>query len=175
MLSTKTVLAVQLFCLCSFLACTNDVPPPPAAANAGHAAPAVAPAGSAAPAIPSTPRQSAPVVATPPAKPAASGGRQALGAAGVPAASAGSGPSTGAAGRAGAGSTGGAGGAAGDPGESEDDPFGLGGLGADASTPPPAGMCENLGCFDIFDCAIFHPDEAAVCNFTDCVDFVCKQ
>jgi hypothetical protein len=73
--------------------------------------------------------------------------------------------------------SGGAGGAGGDA--SEDDPFGLGGdptsPGADPNNPPPAGMCENLGCFDIFDCAIFHPDEAAVCNFTDCVDFVCKQ
>jgi hypothetical protein len=30
-----------------------------------------------------------------------------------------------------------------------------------------------LFCFDVFDCAIFHLEESAVCNFVDCVDFVC--
>jgi hypothetical protein len=35
-------------------------------------------------------------------------------------------------------------------------------------------MCENLECFDIFDCALWHPEEAASCNFTACTDLVCK-
>ncbi|MDB4989436.1 MAG: hypothetical protein JWN04_4614 [Myxococcaceae bacterium] len=35
-------------------------------------------------------------------------------------------------------------------------------------------QCENLVCFDIFDCAIFHPD-ALDCGFTACTGFVCSK
>jgi hypothetical protein len=63
---------------------------------------------------------------------------------------------------------------AGAPTSSRDDPF-FPDPSAGNTTPPPAGMCENLFCFDVFDCAIFHLEEAAVCNFSDCVEFVCKQ
>jgi hypothetical protein len=69
-------------------------------------------------------------------------------------------------------------------GAAEGDDFGLPGfpdLGDGSNTPPAgdpgtanAGMCKDLVCFDVFDCVLWHPDEAAVCNFTDCVDFVCK-
>jgi hypothetical protein len=34
-------------------------------------------------------------------------------------------------------------------------------------------ICQNLGCFSVFDCAILHFAEATVCDFTDCVNFVC--
>jgi len=49
--------------------------------------------------------------------------------------------------------------------------------------PPPPAMstsasdamsCANLGCFDVFDCAIFHPAEFGPCGFTQCVGLVCK-
>jgi hypothetical protein len=36
-----------------------------------------------------------------------------------------------------------------------------------------AGFCDNLICWDIFDCAIFHADRLS-CNFTKCDGFVCK-
>jgi hypothetical protein len=47
--------------------------------------------------------------------------------------------------------------------------------------PPPAtdagsgGMCANLGCFDIFDCAIYHPAEFGPCGFTQCVGLICTK
>ncbi|MDB4975036.1 MAG: hypothetical protein JWN48_3377 [Myxococcaceae bacterium] len=51
----------------------------------------------------------------------------------------------------------------------------------DASGPimsvPDAGApnkCQNLICFDVFDCAIFHPD-ALDCGFTSCTGFVCTK
>lgn len=56
----------------------------------------------------------------------------------------------------------------------------LGGLlggasdGGAAKPSGDGGMCENLVCFDIFDCAIFHPD-ALDCGFTKCEGFVCKK
>lgn len=34
--------------------------------------------------------------------------------------------------------------------------------------------CENLFCFDIFDCAIFHTDKLD-CGFTKCEGFICKK
>ncbi|MDB4973906.1 MAG: hypothetical protein JWN48_2247, partial [Myxococcaceae bacterium] len=37
-----------------------------------------------------------------------------------------------------------------------------------------AGKCENLICFDAFDCAIFHTD-ALDCGFTACTGFVCTK
>jgi hypothetical protein len=36
-----------------------------------------------------------------------------------------------------------------------------------------ANSCDNLFCFDIFDCAIFHFDKLS-CNFTKCDGFICK-
>ena len=42
------------------------------------------------------------------------------------------------------------------------------------TTPPAAGSCQDLVCFDVFDCVLWHPDEAATCNFTACEGFVCK-
>jgi hypothetical protein len=51
---------------------------------------------------------------------------------------------------------------------------------ADAAPPPadaPASdglSCHNLGCFDVFDCAIYHPVEFGPCGFTQCVNFVCQ-
>jgi hypothetical protein len=56
------------------------------------------------------------------------------------------------------------------------------GLGVLFPAPPEAGMaasadaatCSNLGCFDIFDCAIYHPAEFGPCGFTQCVNFICK-
>jgi hypothetical protein len=172
--------------LCVMLAgCANGAPPPPAALAAvgGPAAaggPGVAvvtpssPAGAAAP---------APVAST-----------SSLGVAGSTAAGSGSGNPAGASGGAAGASAGagaaGAGGAvsSGGPlagsGDSAGAPalddLGLGGLldPGDAGTPTgmgsTAGMCEQLVCFDIFDCALWHPDEAAVCNFTECTNFVCK-
>jgi hypothetical protein len=43
--------------------------------------------------------------------------------------------------------------------------------------PPPApvsdaGACANAICFDVFDCAIFHPGNN--CGFTKCDGFICK-
>ena len=183
MLSTKTLLAVPLFWLCSFLACSNDAPAPAGTSSAGHAAPPILAAGGpastaastpAAPTSASTTAASPSATATPAttstAKPPAAGGG------GSAASAAGGGSKSTATAGSGSSPSGGAAGASGDAGA--DDPFGLGGDPSDPSTannPPPAGMCENLFCFDVFDCAIFHIDEAAVCNFTDCVDFVCKQ
>jgi hypothetical protein len=50
-----------------------------------------------------------------------------------------------------------------------------------ATFPPPPGTsgsdamsCANLGCFDVFDCAIYHAAEFGPCGFTQCVDLVCK-
>jgi hypothetical protein len=34
--------------------------------------------------------------------------------------------------------------------------------------------CDNAACFDIFDCAIFHPD-LLNCGFTKCEGFICKK
>jgi hypothetical protein len=47
--------------------------------------------------------------------------------------------------------------------------------GADLGTAGVGGanFCENLFCFDIFDCAIFHFDRLS-CNFTKCDGFICK-
>jgi hypothetical protein len=36
-----------------------------------------------------------------------------------------------------------------------------------------AAMCANLGCFDVFDCAIFHAAQFGPCGFTQCVNLVC--
>lgn len=46
--------------------------------------------------------------------------------------------------------------------------------------PPPAdpgdgGMCANLGCFDVFDCAIYHAAQFGPCGFTQCVGLVCTK
>ena len=47
--------------------------------------------------------------------------------------------------------------------------------GSNSMTPPPAvDSCQDLFCFDLPDCASFHPDEAATCKFTACENFVCK-
>jgi hypothetical protein len=35
-------------------------------------------------------------------------------------------------------------------------------------------VCANLGCFDFFDCAIFHPAEVGPCGFTKCVNLICQ-
>jgi hypothetical protein len=61
-----------------------------------------------------------------------------------------------------------------------DDPFGLADAGlfdpTDPNAPPPAaGQCADAVCFDVFDCTLWHGDLVGVCNFTDCVDFVCVQ
>lgn len=59
-------------------------------------------------------------------------------------------------------------------------PPGPGGLFPPASPPASAPgsadamSCANLGCFDVFDCAIFHPAEFGPCGFTQCVGLVCK-
>jgi hypothetical protein len=52
---------------------------------------------------------------------------------------------------------------------------GTAGAGGDVGTAGAggAGSCDNLFCFDIFDCAIFHFDKLS-CNFTKCDGFVCK-
>jgi hypothetical protein len=42
------------------------------------------------------------------------------------------------------------------------------------SSSAPAGKCENLICWDVFDCAIFHAD-ALDCGFTACTNFVCTK
>jgi len=48
--------------------------------------------------------------------------------------------------------------------------------------PPPAptsgsgadaGSCDNMVCFDVFDCALWHPGN--LCGFTKCEGFVCKK
>jgi hypothetical protein len=45
---------------------------------------------------------------------------------------------------------------------------------ADAGAPASdAAECENLGCFDVFDCAIFHLGNE--CAFTACVNFICVK
>jgi hypothetical protein len=51
--------------------------------------------------------------------------------------------------------------------------------GTSTATPPPAGdaggdMCANLGCFDIFDCAIYHSAQFGPCGFTKCDGLICK-
>jgi hypothetical protein len=50
------------------------------------------------------------------------------------------------------------------------------------STPaPPAtdggagDMCANLGCFDVFDCLIYHAAQFGPCGFTQCVGLVCSK
>jgi hypothetical protein len=52
----------------------------------------------------------------------------------------------------------------------------LGGSVSDAGTPDvgDGGMCQNLVCFDVFDCYILHPSEATTCGFTACEAFICK-
>jgi hypothetical protein len=94
-----------------------------------------------------------------------SGGRPASAGSGgsTPATSSGSGGTTGSAGMGGA-----------------DDPFGLADAGlfdpTDPNAPPPAaGQCADAVCVDVFDCTLWHTDLVGVCNFTDCVDFVCVQ
>jgi hypothetical protein len=42
------------------------------------------------------------------------------------------------------------------------------------TSPSDAMSCANLGCFDVFDCAIFHPAEFGPCGFTQCVGLICK-
>jgi hypothetical protein len=45
------------------------------------------------------------------------------------------------------------------------------------AAPPPAsdaGMCANLGCIDIFDCAIFHGAQFTPCGFTQCKNLICS-
>jgi hypothetical protein len=34
--------------------------------------------------------------------------------------------------------------------------------------------CENLACFDVFDCLLYHPAEFGPCKFTKCDAFICK-
>ncbi len=57
---------------------------------------------------------------------------------------------------------------------------GFAGGSSDASTPPakPDGglvdSCENLVCFDVFDCALWHTDKLD-CGFTACTGFVCTK
>ncbi len=44
-----------------------------------------------------------------------------------------------------------------------------------ADAPASDGLsCHNLGCFDVFDCAIYHPAEFGPCGFTQCVNLVCQ-
>jgi hypothetical protein len=50
---------------------------------------------------------------------------------------------------------------------------GAGGADPGTAGASGAGSCDNLFCFDIFDCAIFHFDKLS-CNFTKCEGFVCK-
>jgi hypothetical protein len=50
---------------------------------------------------------------------------------------------------------------------SEDDPF------AGLLDPAPS-SCDGLLCFESADCTSLYPDEAAMCHFTSCVDFVCQ-
>jgi hypothetical protein len=181
-------LPVGALCLALF-GCDNPLP-----ATSLPAAPSGSRAGSAAPAAPITPVVTAgssggattpPAVVPPVVAAAGSAGAHA----GAGAAGSGGSPSVAAAGRtasAGAGgavaegSAGAAGGAAG----SGDIDLGIPGFppiaGSDApptgggTTSPDSAMCQDLACFDFFDCAIFHPEEAQVCNFTECVDFICK-
>ena len=35
-------------------------------------------------------------------------------------------------------------------------------------------MCANLGCFDVFDCAIYHAAQFGPCGFTACVNLICQ-
>src|SRR5262249_23560381 len=51
-----------------------------------------------------------------------------------------------------------------------------GGPTVDAGTPDvgAGGMCQGLVCFDVFDCALWHPKEATTCGFTACEAFTCK-
>jgi hypothetical protein len=39
---------------------------------------------------------------------------------------------------------------------------------------PASSSCEGLLCVEATDCTDLYPDEAARCNFTSCVDFVCQ-
>jgi hypothetical protein len=36
-------------------------------------------------------------------------------------------------------------------------------------------MCANLGCFDVFDCLIYHAAQFGPCGFTQCVGLVCSK
>jgi hypothetical protein len=46
----------------------------------------------------------------------------------------------------------------------------------DDAAPPPSGdgsECADLGCFDLFDCVIFHLGNE--CGFTACENFICVK
>ncbi|HLK37098.1 MAG TPA: hypothetical protein VKU41_10140 [Polyangiaceae bacterium] len=45
---------------------------------------------------------------------------------------------------------------------------------SDASTSADGLSCANQGCFDIFDCALYHPAEFSACKYTQCVNLVCQ-
>jgi hypothetical protein len=72
-----------------------------------------------------------------------------------------------------------------DPGADADlppiDDAGTGALDTGSLFPPPppppadAGMCANLGCFDVGDCAIYHAAQFGPCGFTQCVAFICSK
>jgi len=184
-------------CLCLMIAaCDNSVPADAAAPAAVGGVASGATAGGP-PTTVATPNGSAGRGTTTPTAAGPAGSNGTIGAVG---AAAGSGVSAGSAGAVSAGAAGaaatgaagavaagagGSGASAGSGGAPEGDDFGLPGfpdLGDGSGTPPPtsdpamasSGMCQDLICFDVFDCVLWHPDEAAVCNFSDCVDFVCK-
>jgi len=143
------------------------IQPQPAAAAGGVAVviPVVSVAGSAA------------VVAGSGGAVSAGAGGGAAGAAGA-AAGAGGALAAGSGGAGGAGGAaagnGGSGGSAGAAGSDADDWLPIIGSDTTNANAPAAGSCSDLFCFDLLDCAIFHPEEAATCNFTACENFVCK-
>jgi hypothetical protein len=185
MLCSRNLVFAPLFgvCLAALAGCSNPPaasPTPPVSAGAPAAGRgSVVPVGS----VAGSPVLSAGTSAVAALPAAAIGGKGGVG--GSPLTAAGSGGSGGSVTRASAGN-GGAGGSdtsgAGAGGAAGDDPLDLGNLIPDvgggnsggSTNPPAAGSCQDLVCFDIFDCTLWHPDEAATCNFTACENFVCK-
>jgi hypothetical protein len=45
---------------------------------------------------------------------------------------------------------------------------------AGAADVGDGGMCANLACFDVFDCALYHPNEYGPCKITKCEALICK-
>lgn len=45
---------------------------------------------------------------------------------------------------------------------------------SDAATLADGMSCGNLGCFDVFDCAIYHAAQFGPCGFTKCVNLICQ-
>jgi hypothetical protein len=177
-------------CLAALAGCSNpaiepEAPKPgaPAAGSGSVVQPQpVAAAGGTAPVIPVVSAAGSAAVVAGSSAPniSAGAGSGAAGTAGTAAGAGGSlaaasggagGAAEAAAGRGGnAGAAGGAGASGSDP----DDWLPIIGDDTTNPNPPAADSCSDLFCFDVLDCAIFHPDESATCNFTACENFVCK-